>query len=56
MMWVGAPKGVVGRLRSGLKLRYQENRVDPLVIWYFEPIDEASYSFFDLERADVLLG
>lgn len=55
-MWVGAPKKVVGRLGSGLKLRYQENRIDFPVIWYFKPIGKASYLFYDLKQADVLLG
>lgn len=49
-------KKVIERLESRLKLHYQKNRVDSLVIWYFELIGKASYLFFDLKRADVLLG
>ena len=56
MMWAGAPKRVVERFGSRFKLRYQENRVDSPVIWYFELVGKTSYPFFDLKRAYVLLG
>lgn len=56
MMRMGALKWVVGRLANGLKLGYQENRVDSLVIWYCKPIGKAFHPFLDLERADKLLG
>ena len=49
------PKRVDKRLGSKFKLRYQENRVDSPVTWYFEPIGKASYPFFDSEQANVLL-
>lgn len=55
-MGVRAPKAVVRRLGSGLKLCNRKNRVDSLVIWYCMPIGEASNSLIDPEGADVLLG
>lgn len=56
MMWVKVPKRVVKKLGSRLKLRYQENRVDFLVVWYYEPITKAFYFFLYLKWANVLLG
>lgn len=49
----GGAKKVVGRIKTKLKLRYQENRVDSPVIWYFKSIGKGFYSFFDLNWADV---
>lgn len=49
MMWVEAPKEIVGRSGSRFKLYYQENKVDSLVIWYFKLIGKVFYLFFDLK-------
>lgn len=56
IIWMRAPKKVVGRLGSRLKLRYRENRMDSPVIWYFEPVDKTFYPFFDSKRTHILLG
>lgn len=48
-MGVEAPKRVVKRLESGLKLRYQENRVDFPIIRYYELIGKASYPLINPE-------
>ena len=51
-----APKRIIGRVWSWLKLSYRKNGVDSLVIWYFELVGKLIYPFNNLKGADVLLG